>query len=276
MTQLSVFVTTFNNAETLSACLNSVNFADEVLVLDSYSTDATPQICNQHGVKFIQNKFLGYGRQKQLALDNTTGEWVLFLDADEMLSEELRQQLIELRASGFDQGKFEGYEFPRNEQVFWRMSATTTRKNHYIRLFRRDAASFTEMPVHATVDVKGPIRRLEGCFYHFGETDIHLKVDKVNSYSTGLVRDKVEKGRRPNPWIMVFYPPFFFIRSYIFKRGFTNGWAGFIASCVGTFYVFLKYAKLYEHERFDKDGLSHLPQGAPELKTPAQRYSGPV
>ena len=74
MTQLSVFVTTFNNAETLSACLNSVNFADEVLVLDSYSTDATPQICNQHGVKFIQNKFLGYGRQKQLALDNTTGE----------------------------------------------------------------------------------------------------------------------------------------------------------------------------------------------------------
>ena len=82
MQSLSVFVTTYNNADTLDACLTSVAFADEVLVLDSFSTDATPEICDRHGVRFVQHAFLGYGRQKQLALEHTVHEWVLFLDAD--------------------------------------------------------------------------------------------------------------------------------------------------------------------------------------------------
>lgn len=277
MNKLSVFVTTFNNAETLDACLASVSFADEVVVLDSFSSDATPAICAQHGVIFVENEFLGYGRQKQLALEHTTHGWVLFLDADEMVSARLRDEIVALRSSEFGGGQYNGYEMPRNEQVFWRMSASTTRKNHYVRLFDRRYAQFTEMPVHATVDVSGDIGRLRETFYHFGETDIHTKVAKINGYSSGLVRDKVKKGRRANPWIMVVYPPFFFIRSYVFKRGFTNGWAGFVASSVGAFYVFLKYAKLYENTRFqDGRAAQDMPQGAPMLRSPMERFSGPV
>lgn len=280
MNKLSVFITTFNNAETLSACLASVAFADEVLVLDSFSTDETPAICKAAGVRFEQHAFLGYGRQKQMALEHTTHPWVLFLDADEMLSAEVQAEIRALRDRDFGAHEGDtapsGYEMPRNEQVFWRMSAEGTRKNHYVRLFRRDCAAFSEMPVHATVEVTGRIRRLKGVFFHFGETDIHAKVAKVNAYSTGLVRDKVARGRKPNPWIMVIWPPLFFLRSFLGKQGFRNGWAGFVASVVGSFYVFLKYAKLYEHARFEAGVVDAMPDNAPQPRSPAERYGGPV
>ena len=277
MQSLSVFVTTFNNADTLDACLASVAFADEIVVLDSYSTDDTPAICARHGVRFVQNEFLGYGRQKQLALEHTCHDWVLFLDADEMVSASLESEIAALRSSDrLGEGDVRGYTMPRNEQVFWRMSSGHTRKNGYLRLFHRDAGRFDEMPVHATVRVDGKLGALAGEFYHFGETDIHAKVAKVNAYSTGLVKDKRAKGRRPSPWIMVFYPPLFFVRSFFFKRGFSNGWAGFIASVVGSFYVFMKYAKLYEQARFERDGARYMPDGAPATRSPLERYDQPV
>ncbi len=156
------------------------------------------------------------------------------------------------------------------------MSSPYTPKTRYLRLFRREQGAFDEMPVHATVRVDGRIDRLEQCFYHFGETDIHAKVEKINGYSTGLVREKQRKKRRANPWIMVFYPPLFFIRSYIFKRGFSNGWAGFIASVTVSFYAFMRYAKLYEQTCFDRHGSRYMPEGAPTLRSPRERYDQPV
>jgi glycosyltransferase involved in cell wall biosynthesis len=277
MQSLSVFVTTYNNADTLDACLTSVAFADEVLVLDSFSTDATPEICDRHGVRFVQHAFLGYGRQKQLALEHTVHEWVLFLDADEMVSEALAGEINALRASAsLGAAKMCGYTMPRNEQVFWRMSSAYTRKNAYLRLFYREVGHFDDMPVHATVRVNGKVGALRGQFFHFGETDIHAKVAKVNAYSTGLVKDKLRKKQRASPWVMMLYPPLFFVRSFFFKRGFSNGWAGFIASVVGSFYVFMKYAKLYEQACFERDGARHMPDGAPAMRSPMERYDQPV
>lgn len=246
MTKLSAFVTTFNNADTLEACLSSVAWADEIVLLDSYSTDDTLEIAERHGCVISQHRFLGYGKQKQMALDSTTHDWVLLLDADEMLTPELQAELRELMRVGPNAA---GYEMARREQVFWRMSSPAVRWNHYLRLFDKRHGHIEDQPIHAAPKVRGAVKRLEHAFYHFGEKDVHTKVEKINAYSTGLVEDKVTKGRRANPWIMVFYPPWFFIRSFFLKRGFMNGWAGFIASGVATFYVFLKYAKLYEHAR---------------------------
>ena len=272
-----MFVTTFNNEETLAQCLASVKFADEVVVLDSFSSDNTKNLAIAAGAIVHQHEFLGYGRQKQLALDHTQHDWVLFLDADEMLSDELAHELQQMLASGaLGTGLTNGYDIKRIEQVFWRMSSNYTRKNYYTRLFRREVAAFSEMRIHATVAVAGRRQRLEHGFYHFGESSIHTKVEKTNGYSSGLVLDKIEKGRRPSPWVMVFYPPLFFIRSFIFKRGFTNGWAGFIASVVASFYVFLKYAKLYEHKRFTELDGSEMPHDAPPITTPSERLKTPV
>lgn len=264
--KLSAFVTTFNNAHTLQSTLESVKWADEIVLLDSFSTDDTLAIAERYGCKIFQHRFLGYGPQKQMALEHTTHRWVLLLDADEALSPALQQEVRALLAKGPDK---DGYTMPRQEQMFWRMNSLHVRMNHFLRLFDKTKGGMNDIPVHAAPEVQGSIGALKAPFYHFGETDIHTKVEKLNMYSTGLVADKVGKKHSANPWRMVVYLPYAFIRLYVFKRNFLNGWAGFIVSVSGAFYAFLKYAKLYEYRQFEKYGTSQLPPDAP--KPPALR-----
>ncbi len=268
MDKLSVFVTTYNNEKTLAGCLDSVKWADEIVVLDSFSTDATMEIAKQFGCRTFQHRFMGYGPQKQMALEHTRHDYVLLLDADEQLSPALQDEIKALREKGFDA---DGYTMARQEQLFWRMCSPKVRMNHFLRLFNRNKGKVSDMPIHAAPQVDGVIRRLGEPFYHFGETSVHVKVEKINHYSSGLVEDKVAKGKKSRPWIrLVLYPPFFFLRSYLFKRNFLNGWAGFIASVTMTYYSFLKYAKLYEYEQRQKYGGSLLPKGAPPTDSTCQ------
>jgi glycosyltransferase involved in cell wall biosynthesis len=260
--QLSVFVTTYNNGRTLPACLESIKWADEIVILDSFSTDETLMIAQRYGARIVQHTFMGYGPQKQMALTSTTYDWVLLLDADEALSPALQQEIRGLLAVGFHA---DGYEIPRQEQVFWRMYNAATRMNYYLRLFDKRKGRIDDMPIHAAPKVQGRTARLKSPLYHYGETNIHAKVEKINAYSTGLVADKIKKQRWGIRLIMVCYPPLFFVRSYLFKRNFLNGWAGLINSVIAAFYVFLKYAKLYEHYQFAKYGKQLLPDDAPPL-----------
>lgn len=240
---LSVFVTTFNNARTLERCLASVDFADEIVVLDSFSSDESPDIARRHGARTKQAQFAGYGPQKQAALELTRHRWVLLLDADEYLTEEARQAVQALMRKG---PEADGYRLPRIEQMFWRLQSRRSRLNDFLRLFDKTRGHFSSMPVHAAPQVAGRVERLEAPIVHLGEVDIHTKVDKINHYSTGLVQDKLDRQQRFVRTRMLLYPPFSFLRAFVFKRQFLNGWAGFIASVTGAFYAFLKYAKLYE------------------------------
>ena len=267
-TRLSVFITTYNNGRTLTACLDSVRWADEIVVLDSLSTDDTLAIAQQYGARISQHEFMGYGPQKRMALAATTHDWVLLLDADEALSPVLQTEIRRLLIQGPDA---DGYEIPRQEQMFWRMYNPATRMNYYLRLFDKRQGGIDDMPIHAAPKVRGRIARIKAPLYHYGETDIHTKVEKINTYSTGLVADKIKRQRWGIPFIMLFYPPLFFIRSYLFKRNFLNGWAGFINSVIAAFYVFLKYAKLYEHRQFAKYGTRLLPDDAPPLPEQLKR-----
>ena len=260
MEKLSVFVTTFNNEFTLEVCLESVKWADEVVVLDSFSTDGTLNIATRYGAKIFREAFKGYGKQKQSALEKTSYRWVLLLDADEALSLQLQQEIQQLLKST---PSCAGYELPRQEQIFWRMASTRSRLNGFLRLFDKTRGRVSEMAIHASPKVDGPVGRLAAPFYHYGETDIHVKVDKINSYSTGLVEEKRGSGVTDHPLTMIWYPPLFFLRLFILKRNFLNGWAGFIASGVGAFYVFLKYAKLFEARQQERLGQTQLPPGAP-------------
>lgn len=260
MPALSVFVTTYNNARTLPACLESLKWADEVLVLDSYSTDATVEIAQSYGCVVHQHAFLGYGRQKQLALDKTRYDWVLFLDADEALSEAL---CLEIQSLLVREPPADAYLIARQEQLFWRMCSPATAMNHYLRLFNKHKTHFSNMPVHAAPHTTGSTEKLKAAFYHFGEPDLHTKVAKINAYSSGLVQDKLSTGRTPGNWILLIYPPWFFFRLYLLKRNYLNGWGGFMTSVCGAFYVFLKYAKVYEYRQFDCYGDSQFPVGSP-------------
>ena len=263
MEKLSVFITTFNGARTLGACLESVKWADDIVVLDSYSSDDTLEVAERFGARIFQHEFLGFGPQKQLALDKTRHNWALLLDQDEMASPELSAEIRELLRRDPDAA---GYQIARSEQLFWQMNQPGVRLNYHLRLLDKRRGGMSDMPVHADPEVEGPVKRLKSVFYHFGEVDIHAKVDRINNYSTGLVADKLAHGRRANPWVLLFYPPFVFLQQYIFKRAFLNGWAGFIGSVVMSFYAFMRHAKLYEHYRFEEPHGAGLPDGAPRLR----------
>jgi glycosyltransferase involved in cell wall biosynthesis len=248
---LSAVVTTLNNEVTLEACLESVEWADDLLVLDSGSTDGGPEIALRHGARIETQPFLGYARQKQRAIDLARHDWVLLLDADEVLTAEGRR---EIEAALVDPRVF-AFRLPRREQMMWRFPARGTRVNTHLRLFDRRHARMNDVPVHAAVELAAGRATTLGkaVLLHFGEPDIHTKVDKINRYSSGLVEHKLKRRKHFVGLRMVLYPPFFFLRHYVWKRNFLNGWAGFIASVIGAQYVFLKYAKLHEARRIGHD-----------------------
>lgn len=242
---LSVVVTTFDNADTIGACLESVGFADEIVVLDSGSADGTTDIARAKGARVHVQPFAGYSAQKQAAIDLASNAWVLLLDSDEVLpgaaAETVRRALVSPDVAGF--------VLLRREWVFWRWQPARARLNHYVRLFDRRRARMSGHEVHESVMVDGPVRQLDAVIDHYGERDIEGRVDKANRYSSLQVRDR--HTRRPSflRTRMVVYPTVAFARYYLWRGHWRGGWAGFVAARVHAFYAFLKYAKLYERER---------------------------
>jgi glycosyltransferase involved in cell wall biosynthesis len=240
---LSVVVITYNNGETLEACLSGVDWADEILVLDSGSTDDTVDIARRHGARVAVHPFDDFGPQKQRAYDMASHDWVLNLDADEYLSpgtrEVIEQALVAPRHAGF--------RLPRRERLFWTVQHRRGRRNGLLRLFDRRRGRMNDVEVHAAIEVDGPVKTLRKAdFINDGDRDITTRMDKINRYTSSMVAHKLRRRQRFTGLRMVFYPPFFFLRQYIGKRYFLDGWAGFIACVTGAFYAFLKYAKLHE------------------------------
>jgi glycosyltransferase involved in cell wall biosynthesis len=247
---LSVVVITFNNADTLERCLAAVDWAEEIVVLDSGSTDATVDIAARHRARIATHPFDDYGPQKQRAIDSASHDWILNLDADEVLSpgtrEVIEQALIAPRVAGF--------RLPRRERMFWSVQHPMSWRNGHLRLFDRRRARMNNVPVHAAVEADGPVQTLARAdFVNDGDADIAARVEKINRYSSGMVAHKLARGQRFVGARMVIYPPLFFLRQYLLKRYFLSGWAGFVSSVTGAFYVFLKYAKLYEARRRNRD-----------------------
>ena len=243
--RVSGVVTTLNNAATLDDCLASLSFCDELVVLDSGSHDATLQIAGRHGARIAAQPFAGYGSQKQAAIDLASGEWILLLDADEHLADAGRAAIErELAAPRAD-----GYRLPRQEWLFWRWPHPGTRANWQLRLFRKARGRMNSVPVHAAPVVDGTVIDLDAPFRHYGEPRLADRVDKVNRYSSGLLEHKRGKPVRFIGLRLLVYPSLVFLKLYVAKRYFLNGWAGYFAARTQAFYAFLKYAKLLEAER---------------------------
>lgn len=247
---LSVVVTTLNNAATLDKCLASAAFADEIVLVDSGSSDDTLKIAAARGCRVLHKPFAGYGPQKAFAIEQASHRYVLLLDADEWLPEDCQREIVALlaRLAG-GEAACAGYRLPRRELVFWSYQHAGVRLNRYLRLVDRTRFRMSVSSVHAAPEVDGPVGDIAAAFCHDGEPDIHTKVAKINAYSSGLVADKLERGVRFVRLRMLLYPPWFFLRQYLGKRQFLDGWAGFIQSAIGAFYVFLKYAKVHEVRR---------------------------
>jgi glycosyltransferase involved in cell wall biosynthesis len=248
MATLSVVTLALNEERNIEACLQSVQWADELLVVDSGSTDRTVELARKHTDRVITVPWMGYGPTKNQALGLVSGDWVLWLDADERVTPELAGEIRGVLQSG-DQG-IAAYAMGRRAYFLGRwIRHSGWYPSRVTRLFRKSAGRFTEQHVHEQLLVDGGVAVLHGDLLHFTDPDLHHYFAKFNRYTTLAAQDLEAAGRRWSPVDLLLRPAFQFIKMYLLRRGFLDGMEGFILAVVSSAYVFVKYAKLRERQR---------------------------
>jgi glycosyltransferase involved in cell wall biosynthesis len=249
--KLGLIVITRNEEELIGQCLRSASLCDEMVVVDSFSTDRTVEIARSLGARVYQREFAGYIAQKQFALNQLNSDWVLSLDADEQLTYRLRGE-IEAALSGAD--GTDGYEIRR---ILYHLGHYYTRAvypDYHLRLFRREGARFGGREPHAKAILTGRVKRLAAPMLHFSYADIADHVATMNRLTT---QSAAQIGYGPlTPIRMIANPAWRFFNFYILRGGFLEGTSGLYAAMAAAFYVFLKYSKLYERRLKERRAVS--------------------
>jgi len=231
----------------LPECLESISFCDEVLVVDSGSTDGTREVAQAAGARvLLRAPWPGFAAQRNLGFAEAHHDWVLFLDADERISPELRQEVQALRAHGFDKA---GYRVPRVAHYLGRwIRGTDWYPDWQLRLFDRRRGHCPQALVHESVRVEGAVGRLRGELLHLPYRDIADHVRTIDEYTTLWSRQAFDSGRRTSVAELVLLPAFALLRNYLLRGGILFGRAGLTISMLNSYYTFLKFAKLLERQ----------------------------
>jgi len=232
-----------DEASNIDACLASVAWADEVLVVDCGSTDRTVEIARARGARVIVKDWPGYGAQKNFAATEAANDWILSVDADERVSAELAR---EIRSTLAASPTVAGFRIPR---VTWHLGrwirTTDWYPDYQLRLYDRRRARWKERRVHESVTAAGPVGQLKNDLLHYAYRDITHHHQTMDRYTTLAAEDMYASGRRAGFVDVALHPPAAFLRNYVLRRGFTDGMPGFIISVMNAHYVFLKFAKLW-------------------------------
>jgi len=247
VTRLTVTVIAWNEEERLRACLESVGFADEIVVVDAESSDKTASLAREFTDKVWVRPWPGFAAQKNFALDQATGQWVLSLDADERVTPELAARIRSIVTA---QDVAAGYLIPRRN-IFWGawVRHGGLYPDYQLRLFRRGAGRFAENAVHESVRVDGPVQTLAEPLLHQSYRDLEDFVRRSNRYSTLAAADWLRRGRAVSVSGLIMKPLGRFLSMYIMRRGFLDGWRGLVLAVLYAEYVFLRMAKAWEARR---------------------------
>lgn len=248
---LSVSITTFNGEPLVRRCIESVQWADEIIVVDSGSTDNTREIARELGAQVTRTPdFPGYGQQKNRALDRTTGDWVLALDHDEWVSPELR---AEIEATINNPGNTVAFTMPRLSNFCGRdMRHCGWWPDPVTRLFRKGKARFSEDHLHDRILVDGPIGKLKHPLRHEPMPTLEHVITKINGYSSAGAKFNFERGKRATLTKAIFHGWWAFMRTYVLQAGFLDGREGFmlsVSNAEGTYYRYLKLMLLGDRAR---------------------------
>ncbi len=244
--KISVCITACDEEQKIRNCLRSVAWADEIVIVDSFSKDRTLEICREFTKRVYQHEWLGYIGQKNLVKEMAEGPWILFVDADEEISPKLRDQILAEFESGRNRD-VEGYEFARKVHYMgcW-IEHGEWYPDYKMRLFRKDCGLCSGKEPHDRITVKGKVQRLSGDLYHYTYANIHEQLETLNKFSSITARDKFENGKKFRWCDLLLRPPFRFFKAYFLKRGFLDGRQGFVIAVCSSYGVFIKYAKLME------------------------------
>lgn len=242
--RLSVILITHNEIANLRDCLASVHFADQIIVVDSGSTDGTVQLARELGATVLETNWPGFGPQKNRALDLADGDWVLSIDADERVTPELADEIL-LSLHG---AQCDAYEIPRLSSFCGRfIRHSGWWPDPVLRLFRRGTARFTDAAVHERLICSGKVARLQQHFLHYSYPDLESVISKINRYSTDAAHEKFAKGKRASLPGACFRGFWTFFRHYTVMGGFLDGREGLllaITAGIGNFYRYAKLAQL--------------------------------
>jgi len=242
---LSVAIITKNEERNIRGCLESVAFADQIVVVDSGSVDATLAIAAEFGCDIYREGWHGFGPQKQMAIDYCRRPWVLVLDADERIPPGTAEIITKIVASG--DGNAAGFSFPRKNffQGRWIKHAGWW-PDRIVRLFRKESGRMTQVAVHEAVDIDGPIQALEAPIEHFTESSLTQILQKIDKYSTLGAREAHAAGKRSTPCSAFFRAALTFLQDYFLRLGILDGRQGLTLAVTDSVNKFFKYAKLSE------------------------------
>lgn len=256
--RISAVVITHNEEKRLGPCLASLQFVDEILVLDSFSTDGTQKLARSHGARVLTRRFDDFVSQKNHAIEHARGDWILSIDADEVVPPALAEELRRVAAGspGAEAGSSATFVSSR-EPVAYRLPRRTFYLGRWIRhggwypdyntrFFRRGRARFEGRAVHERLKVGGPVADCAHPLEHYSYASIGDHLERIHRYSTLIARDKFESGERSSVlWAVGKSIAKFFI-TYVYRAGFLDGRAGIVIAVLAGYYNFLKYIKLWE------------------------------
>ena len=271
MAKLTVTVITRDEESNVAAALQSVSWADEIVVIDSGSTDGTVAIARQHASRVEVRDWPGYSAQKNYAAELASNDWILSLDADERVTPELA---TEIRAVLSGTPPVGGYRIPR---VAWYLGrwvrSTDWYPDYQLRLYDRRAGRWNGRRVHESVALKGEPGELKHDLQHFPYRDISHHLQTIDRYTTLAADQMRADGRTVSLAGLILHPPFAFLRNYVLRGGFLLGGVGFVVSALNSYYVFLKLAKAFVETRILQSD-SDSPRLAPRLPGPPTPRSG--
>jgi len=244
MEKISVAIITKNEEKNIRECLESLRFADEIVVVDSGSTDTTREICRRYGAQVFQEDWQGFARQKNSAVARTRNDWVLSIDADERIPAELGEEIARVLNQN---PSLDGYFVARKNYFLGRwIKRCGWFPDYNLRLFRKDRGHFEEREVHERVTVLGEVGYLRHPLEHFTYRSLSDFIQRLDRYSSLAAREMKNEGRRFRYTDLFFRPPLTFFQMYLIRAGFLEGYFGFLLSILYSFYTFAKYSKLKE------------------------------
>jgi glycosyltransferase involved in cell wall biosynthesis len=237
-------VTTFNEAAQIEATLSRLAFADEVLVVDSFSTDGTPCIARAHGARVMQHEYRSPAAQKNWVIPQAGHEWVLIVDADEWVTAELADEICQTIAG---QQALDGYEIRRRNLFLGREIRHSGWQNDWVlRLFRRDRGRYPERQIHERIAVDGQVGRLDGWLVHHSYRSLADYWRKLRRYAEWNAAEALRQGKRVSPAYMLVHPAFRFLKAYLVQGGFLDGAHGLAVCLLSAVYAAAKDLSIWE------------------------------
>jgi len=251
MIPISAAIITYNEEENIERTVKSLDFCDEVVIVDSGSSDHTVELCTQLQCKIIHRPFDNFGLQKRFAVEQTKNDWVLVIDADEVITAELKKEIV----SHFSDKEVlvQGFYLPRTlvflDHIFL---SSGQHKQPYLRLFNKKFGTFNFHPLHAGVELNGTTASLKHLLLHYSYHSLEDYLNKFNRYTTIAARHLVEQGKKNSKLKTVLRFPLTFIKIYLLKAGFMDGYAGLMWTLLSSMYPVIKYAKFLEYDELNK------------------------